>query len=72
MPSIDARLTALADTIERRRMIREIPDDPLSRSLYEFEMWIHGADADELANAFGDVLSSDEMQHMTLAFKGVY
>ncbi len=37
MNSIDARIAALAEAIERRKMEQEAPVDDLSRSLLEFE-----------------------------------
>lgn len=37
MSNFESRLTALADEIQRRRLIQEEPLDPLSASLYAFE-----------------------------------
>lgn len=37
MPSIESRLTALADALQRRRMIQEMPVDALSRSLFDLQ-----------------------------------
>lgn len=45
MASIDARLSALAAAVERRRMEREAPVDDLSRSLYEMGRELSQLDA---------------------------
>lgn len=42
---VDARITALAEAIERRRMEQEAPVDDLSRSLFEFGRKLTGLDA---------------------------
>lgn len=44
MASIEARLSALAETIKRRRFANEGPVDPLSQSLDELESEILGLD----------------------------
>lgn len=44
---IDARLSALYDALERRRMEQEAPVDALSQSLYEWGQELSGLDDDE-------------------------
>lgn len=59
MPSIESRLTALADALQRRRMIQEMPVDALSRSLFAMQ--------DELAelDAEGKTALLEAMNHPT-------
>ena len=45
MNSIDARIAALAEAIERRKMGQETPVDDLSKSLSEFGRELAGLDA---------------------------
>lgn len=49
MNSIDARITALAEAIERRKMEQEAPVDDLSRSLFEFGQELAALDETGLA-----------------------
>lgn len=44
MASIDARIAALMEAVERRKMEQEAPIDPLSRSLFEYADWLGGLD----------------------------
>lgn len=41
---VDARLAAIAAELERRRLIQEEPIDPLSASLFAFEVELAGLD----------------------------
>lgn len=45
MNSIDARIAALAEAIEQRKMEQEAPVDDLSKSLSEFGRELAGLDA---------------------------
>lgn len=45
MNSIDARIAALAEAIERRRMEQDSPVDDLSRSLFNLRQELAGLDA---------------------------
>lgn len=40
MPSIESRMIALADALQRRQMEQQAPVDPLSLSLFEFQGWL--------------------------------
>lgn len=60
--SIDARITALAEAIERRKAEQEAPVDDLSRSLYEMFRELRQLDAHGLDALFTeqDILSREE------------
>lgn len=45
MNSIDARIAAIAEAIERRKMEQEAPVDDLSRSLFNLRRELAGLDA---------------------------
>lgn len=45
MNSIDARIAAIAEAIERRKMEQEAPVDDLSRSLFNLRQELAGLDA---------------------------
>lgn len=45
MNSIDARISALAEAVERRKMEQEEPVDDLSRSLFNLRQELAGLDA---------------------------
>lgn len=46
MPSLDARLTALADALQRRQMEQRAPVDPLSASLFDLQRELATLDAE--------------------------
>lgn len=73
MPTINARLSALTDALERRRAIEAMPVDPLSASLDEFESWLLEVE-DPGATAEGLGLTEKQfkkMQDYTRRFRGM-
>lgn len=65
MKSIDARITALAEAVERRRLIQEEPIDPLSASLFAFEAEMANLDKIGIA-ALAAATDEDGRQVLTL------
>lgn len=74
---VDARIAALAEAVERRRLVQEEPIDPLSASLFAFEEEMTGLDeigVAALAAATDEdgrqILTLEEAQRMVDDFKG--
>ena len=59
MPSIDSRITALINALERRKMEQEGPVDALSQSLYELGRELSGLDRLGKAALLAGLNSSD-------------
>lgn len=71
MNSIDARITALAEAIERRKMEQEAPVDDLSRSLFEFGQELAALDETGLAaEAEALDISPNDVRDMTQMYTG--
>ena len=81
MNSIDARITALAEAIERRKMEQEAPVDDLSRSLFNLRQGLAGLDAlgksallyelnhgDPLEGTMGLNLSTEDLERFIADF----
>ena len=66
MPSIDSRITALINALERRKMEQEGPVDALSQSLYELGRELSGLDRLGKAALLAGLNSSDLLGTMPL------
>lgn len=66
MPSIDSRITALINALERRKMEQEGPVDALSQSLYELGRELSGLDRLGKAALLAELNSSDLLGTMPL------
>lgn len=77
MNSIDARIAAIAEAIERRKMEQEAPVDDLSRSLFNLRQELAGLDAlgksallyelnhgDSLEGTMGLSLSMEDLERL--------
>ncbi len=84
MSSIDARIAALAETIERRKIEQDAPVDDLSRSLFALGRELAGLDAlgksallyelnrgDPMAGTIGLNLSMEDLERFMADFRGV-
>lgn len=71
MNSIDARITALAEAIERRKMEQEAPVDDLSGSLFEFGQELAALDETGLAaEAEALDISPNDVRDMAQMYTG--
>lgn len=61
MSSIDSRLAALAEAIERKRMEQEYPVDELSRSLYNMGQRLSKMDSLEKAALLAEFNRADPL-----------
>ena len=61
MASIDARLTRLAEALERRKMEQEGPVDDLSRSLFDLGKRLAHLDALEKAALLAEINQGDPL-----------
>lgn len=61
MASIDSRLAALAEAIERKRMEQEYPVDELSRSLYNMGQRLSKMDSLEKAALLAEFNRADPL-----------
>lgn len=70
MNSIDARITALAEAIERRKMEQEAPVDDLSKSLFEFGRELAGLDEQSRDALFlkQDILTREQFDKFVLNY----
>lgn len=79
---VDARIAAIAEAIERRKMEQEAPVDDLSRSLFELGRELAGLDAlgksallyelnhgDPLEGTMGLDLSMEDLERMVEGMK---
>ena len=66
MPSIDSRITALINALERRKMEQEGPVAALSQSLYELGRELSGLDRLGKAALLAELNSSDLLGTMPL------
>ena len=66
MASIDSRLAALAEAIERKRMEQEYPGDELSRSLYYMVQSLSKMDSLEKAALLAE-FNRDDPLHGTVS-----
>lgn len=55
MPSLDARLTSLADALQRRQMEQLAPVDPLSASLFDLQRELAALDAEGKAELLAEL-----------------
>ena len=62
MASIDSRLAALADAIDRKRMEQEAPVDDLSRSLYNMGQRLSKMDSLEKAALLAEFNRGDPLE----------
>ena len=62
MASIDSRLAALAEAIERKRMEQEYPVDELSRSLYNMGQRLSKMDSLEKAALLAEFNRADPLE----------
>lgn len=68
---VDARINALAEAIERRKMEQEAPVDDLSRSLFEFGQELAALDETGLAaEAEALDISPNDVRDMTQMYTG--
>lgn len=66
---VDARIAAIAEAIERRKMEQEAPVDDLSKSLFEFGRELAALDEAELAakaEAWG--ITPDDVREMARTY----
>lgn len=77
MSSIETRIAALAEAIERRKMEQEVPVDDLSKSLYALGQELAGLDEQgksemlESLNENGLSMSMDEFERFIAAYREV-
>lgn len=69
MNSIDARIAAIAEAIERRKMEQEAPVDDLSKSLFEFGRELAALDeAGVAAKAEACGITPDDVREMARTY----